>query len=85
MIREFRSLGYKVEPASSKPAQQSAGIFDPGLTGILQHDSAWFPLRNPAIVIMPASFLVGSGVLLFQDERSAQTGILKPKGRVRLR
>ena len=53
--------------------------------GILQHDSAWFPLRNPAIVTMPASFLVGSGVSLFHAERSAQAGILKYKGRIRLR
>jgi cation/acetate symporter len=52
---------------------------------ILQHDSAWFPVCNPAIVTMPASFLVGSGVSLFHAKGSAQAGILKPKGRIRLR
>ena len=33
---------------------------------ILKHSSAWFPLRNPALVTMPLSFLVGAAVSLLR-------------------
>jgi len=31
---------------------------------ILKHETAWFPLRNPALVTMPLSFLLGALVSL---------------------
>jgi cation/acetate symporter len=31
---------------------------------ILKHESAWFPLKNPALVTMPLSFLAGAIVSL---------------------
>jgi len=33
---------------------------------ILKHSSAWFPLRNPALVTMPLSFLLGAAVSLLR-------------------
>jgi cation/acetate symporter len=36
---------------------------------VLGRDSAWFPLRNPALVTIPLSFLVGVGVSLAVPER----------------
>jgi len=33
---------------------------------ILKHSSAWFPLRNPALVTMPLSFLLGGAVSLLR-------------------
>jgi cation/acetate symporter len=38
---------------------------------ILHHDSAWFPLKNPALVTMPLSFLVGVVVSLAAPEPAA--------------
>jgi cation/acetate symporter len=40
---------------------------------ILHHDGAWFPLKNPALVTMPLSFLAGALVsLLTPDAASAE-------------
>jgi cation/acetate symporter len=39
---------------------------------ILQHSSAWFPLKNPGLVSIPLSFLVGIGVSLLTTERRAE-------------
>lgn len=40
---------------------------------ILKHESAWFPLRNPALVTMPLSFLAGIVVsLLTANDAEAQ-------------
>jgi cation/acetate symporter len=36
---------------------------------LLQHDSAPFPLRNPAIVSIPLSFAVGMIVSLLRPDR----------------
>jgi cation/acetate symporter len=41
---------------------------------ILRHESAWFPLRNPALVTMPLSFLVGILVSLFAKRPEEATG-----------
>ncbi|MBW7934711.1 MAG: cation/acetate symporter ActP [Gemmatimonadaceae bacterium] len=39
---------------------------------LLHHDSAWFPLKNPAILTIPGSFLIGIVVsLLTRDDRAA--------------
>jgi cation/acetate symporter len=38
---------------------------------ILGHQTAWFPLKNPALVTMPLSFLAGIVVSLLLPERSA--------------
>jgi cation/acetate symporter len=52
---------------------------------ILKHGSAWFPLRNPAIVTMPLSFLAGIGFSLLRPEPSAQIGFLELEQRLRAR
>jgi cation/acetate symporter len=40
---------------------------------ILKHESAWFPLKNPAIITIPASFAIGILVsLLTTDEKAAE-------------
>ena len=40
---------------------------------ILKHESAWFPLKNPALVTMPLSFIAGAVVsLLVPDRKSAE-------------
>ena len=38
---------------------------------ILKHESAWFALKNPAVVTIPGSFLIGVVVSLFTTDRSA--------------
>ena len=37
---------------------------------ILAHDGAWFPLKNPALVTIPLSFLTGIGVSLVTGRRT---------------
>jgi cation/acetate symporter len=37
---------------------------------ILKHESAWFPLKNPALVTMPLSFLAGIIVSLLAPDRT---------------
>ncbi|MFN8570544.1 MAG: sodium/solute symporter [Gemmatimonadaceae bacterium] len=40
---------------------------------ILKHQSAWFPLKNPALVTIPLSFAIGIGVsLMTRDDAAAQ-------------
>jgi len=39
---------------------------------VLRHQSAWFPLRNPAIFTMPLSFIAGIVVSLLCPERVVQ-------------
>ena len=41
---------------------------------ILQHETAWFPLRNPALVSMPLAFVVAVVVSLLSPEPAAQEG-----------
>ncbi len=41
---------------------------------ILKHPDAWFPLKNPALVTMPLSFLVGIVVSLLAPEARARDG-----------
>ncbi len=41
---------------------------------ILKHSDAWFPLKNPALVTIPLSFLVGIIVSLLTPEKSAFDG-----------
>jgi cation/acetate symporter len=41
---------------------------------ILGRDSAWFPLKNPALITMPLSFVAGIIVSLLAPERSASDG-----------
>jgi cation/acetate symporter len=41
---------------------------------ILHHESAWFPLKNPAIVSMPLAFLVAVLVSLAWPEQTAREG-----------
>jgi cation/acetate symporter len=44
---------------------------------ILQQDSAWFPLKNPALVTMPLSFLAGILVSLLAPEPDAEAGFTR--------
>lgn len=41
---------------------------------ILQHEDAWFPLRNPAVISMPLAFLASVAVSLLWPESSAREG-----------
>jgi cation/acetate symporter len=41
---------------------------------ILHGESAWFPLRNPALVSMPLAFVVSIAVSLLKPEASARAG-----------
>jgi len=41
---------------------------------LLQHEAAWFPLRNPAIVTMPLGFLAGIVTSLLSPEATADAG-----------
>ena len=38
---------------------------------VLKHDSAWFPLKNPALITMPLAFAVGIIVSLLKPEKAA--------------
>jgi cation/acetate symporter len=39
---------------------------------ILKHSSAWFPLKNPALVTIPLSFAAGIVVSLFTREAASE-------------
>lgn len=41
---------------------------------ILKHESAWFPLKNPAIITIPASFAIGILVSLLTTDAKAADG-----------
>jgi len=41
---------------------------------ILKHTSAWFPLKNPAVLTIPGSFLIGILVSLFTSDEKAVAG-----------
>jgi cation/acetate symporter len=41
---------------------------------ILKHATAWFPLKNPAVVTIPASFLIGIIVSLITSDAKAVAG-----------
>jgi cation/acetate symporter len=41
---------------------------------ILGRDAAWFPLKNPALITMPLSFLAGIAVSLLAPEPTAAEG-----------
>jgi cation/acetate symporter len=41
---------------------------------ILKHTSAWFPLKNPAVLTIPASFLIGIIVSLMTSDAKAVAG-----------
>jgi cation/acetate symporter len=41
---------------------------------ILKHTTAWFPLKNPAVVTIPASFLIGIVVSLLTSDAKAVAG-----------
>ena len=51
---------------------------------ILKHDGAWFPLKNPALVTIPLSFLTGIVVSLFTAEASAREGFAAIERRMHL-
>jgi cation/acetate symporter len=38
---------------------------------VLGHSSAWFPLKNPALITIPLSFAVGVIVSLLAPEQAA--------------
>jgi cation/acetate symporter len=41
---------------------------------VLGHGTAWFPLKNPALVTMPLAFLAGIAVALLAPEARAAQG-----------
>jgi len=51
---------------------------------IFGRDAAWFPLKNPALITMPLSFLAGIAVSLLSPERSAAEGYAALERRMHL-
>jgi cation/acetate symporter len=51
---------------------------------VLGNDSAWFPLRNPAMITIPLAFVVGVGVSLLAAEKSADDGFTEVERRTHL-
>jgi cation/acetate symporter len=51
---------------------------------LLGHDGAWFPLRNPALITIPLSFVVGIGVSLLAAEPAAAEGFAEVERRTHL-
>ena len=51
---------------------------------ILKHDTAWFPLKNPALITMPLSFLAGIAVSLLAPEPAAVEGYVALERRMHL-
>jgi cation/acetate symporter len=51
---------------------------------LLGHDSAWFPLRNPAMLTIPLSFVVGVGASLLSTEAAAADGFAEVERRTHL-
>jgi cation/acetate symporter len=51
---------------------------------LLGNDSAWFPLRNPAMLTIPLAFVVGIGVSLLASESSAAEGFAEVERRTHL-
>jgi cation/acetate symporter len=39
---------------------------------LMKHESAWFPLKNPALITMPLSFIAGAVVSLMRPEKEAE-------------
>jgi cation/acetate symporter len=44
---------------------------------ILGHASSWFPLKNPALITLPLSFLAGMAVSLLRPEAEATAGFTR--------
>jgi cation/acetate symporter len=51
---------------------------------ILGHASAWFPLKNPALVTMPLSFVAGILVSLMHPEGKAHQAYTEVERRMHL-
>jgi cation/acetate symporter len=51
---------------------------------ILGRESAWFPLKNPALITIPLSFLTGIAVSLLAPERTAAHGYVALERRMHL-
>jgi cation/acetate symporter len=51
---------------------------------ILGHEAAWFPLKNPALVTMPLSFLSGVVVSLIAPEPRAAEEYARVERRMHL-
>jgi cation/acetate symporter len=51
---------------------------------VLQHEGAWFPLRNPAMITIPLSFAMGIGVSLFAAEGAAADGFAEVERRTHM-
>jgi cation/acetate symporter len=51
---------------------------------VLGREAAPFPLRNPGLVTIPLSFLVGMAVSLLVPEREASSGFAEFQHRVHL-
>ncbi|MBL8958450.1 MAG: cation acetate symporter, partial [Gemmatimonadetes bacterium] len=51
---------------------------------ILQHEGAWFALKNPALVTIPLSFLTGIVVSLLTTDPAAVSGYAEVERRMHL-
>jgi cation/acetate symporter len=39
---------------------------------LMKNETAWFPLKNPALITMPLSFIAGALVSLVRPEKEAE-------------
>ncbi|MDP1857883.1 MAG: sodium/solute symporter [Gemmatimonadaceae bacterium] len=51
---------------------------------ILKHDAAYFPLKNPALITIPLSFVVGIVVSLLSEDAEAQAKFAQVERRIHL-
>ena len=83
--RGYTTAGAVTSMAAGTAATLALIYLSPTLQiDILGRDEAWFPLKNPALVTMPLSFLAGIAVSLLAPEPSAAAGYAMVERRMHL-
>jgi cation/acetate symporter len=73
--RRYTTAGAVTSMAAGTVATLTLIYLSPTLQiDVLGRDEAWFPLKNPALVTMPLSFLAGIAVSILAPDRSAAEG-----------
>jgi cation/acetate symporter len=81
--RRFTTRGAQVSMLVGTASTLMLIYFSPTIQlDLLKHDAAWFPLRNPGIVTIPLSFVVGVMVSLLRPEREAETRFAEVERRI---
>jgi cation/acetate symporter len=76
--RRYTTAGAVTSMATGTIATLALIYFSPTIqVDILAQSSAWFPLKNPALVTLPLSFLAGILVSLLVPESDAATGFTR--------